>query len=49
VTGLPVAINGLARFAETHNHGPDERCRISDLLAVTKSVAMLAAQPFPDS
>jgi succinyl-diaminopimelate desuccinylase len=46
VTGLPVAINGLARFAETHNHSPDERCRIDDLLGITKMVAFLATIPY---
>lgn len=47
VTGLKVAINGLARHAETRNHGLDERCRISDVLAVTKIAACLAAQVGP--
>jgi succinyl-diaminopimelate desuccinylase len=43
VTGLPVAAHGVARMAETRNHGADERSRISDLLAVTTIVALLAA------
>jgi succinyl-diaminopimelate desuccinylase len=48
VTGIPLAINGLARFSETHNHSPDERCRIDDVLAVTKIVANLLMTPFAE-
>ncbi len=44
VTGARVAIHGLARFEETRNHAPDERCRISDLLALTELVAGIATR-----
>jgi hypothetical protein len=42
-TAMSVAINGLARFGETRNHGSNERCRIEDLLALTKTVAAVVA------
>ena len=41
--GVPVAIHGLTRYRESRTHGPDERCRVSDLLAITKVIAGLAA------
>ena len=46
-TGMKVAIHGQARFEDTHNHAPDERCRVGDLLAMTKLVAALAADAEP--
>jgi succinyl-diaminopimelate desuccinylase len=44
VTPLKVTIHGVARHGETRNHGVDERCRVDDLIAVTKIVALLAAR-----
>jgi acetylornithine deacetylase/succinyl-diaminopimelate desuccinylase-like protein len=41
--GIPVAIHGLSRYGESRTHASDERCRVSDLLYVTKVVAGLAA------
>jgi acetylornithine deacetylase/succinyl-diaminopimelate desuccinylase-like protein len=43
---MRVAVNGLARFAETRNHSPNERCRVEDVLHLTKIVAVLAAGAF---
>ena len=41
--GVPVVIHGLTRYKESRTHSPDERCRVSDLLAITNVVARLAA------
>jgi succinyl-diaminopimelate desuccinylase len=43
IARMGIAANGLARINDTRNHAPDERCRIDDLLALTKIVAVLAA------
>ncbi len=48
-TSLKVTIHGVARHGETRNHGVDERCRVDDLVAVTKIVALLAAGVSPPS
>lgn len=45
---MKVAVNGLARFKETRNHAPNERCRIEDVLHLTKIVAVLAADAYDD-
>jgi succinyl-diaminopimelate desuccinylase len=41
--GIPVVIHGLIRYRDSRNHAPDERCRIDDLLNLTKVIAGLAA------
>ncbi len=41
--GIPVVIHGLIRYRDSRNHAPDERCRVDDLLNLTKVIAGLAA------
>jgi acetylornithine deacetylase/succinyl-diaminopimelate desuccinylase-like protein len=40
---IPVVIHGLIRYRDSRNHAPDERCRVDDLLNLTKVIAGLAA------
>lgn len=40
---IPVVIHGVIRYRDSRNHAPDERCRIEDLLNLTKVIAGLAA------
>lgn len=40
---IPVVIHGVIRYRDSRNHAPDERCRVIDILNLTKVIAGLAA------
>jgi succinyl-diaminopimelate desuccinylase len=43
VTGMAHATYGVAQYRESRGHGPDENCRISNIIETAKAIAAVAA------